>query len=319
MEFFLLSCATIDAGGGVYRYQLSETGETQRLGYFPCDRPMYAVKGENKLCVLLRAPFGNDESGYFELDCDLNENSATKLQGTHGVCACHLAVEGTDNYVVNYLSGNLVKNCRTERKHEGWGVHPKRQEAPHTHFVGLSPDKKYVLCCDLGLDTLFVYDRDLAPVAAAKVPAGYGIRHFVLSKDGDYIYAINELVPSVSVFAYDGGNLRYVKTVEIPVEDKTSTAAAIRLSADGKNLYCSVRGENALYVFSVDKDGLTLKQKRSCEGKGPRDIYLLADRYLVSCNENSDNATIFALDGADIGEKIGEIDGCKGVLCCLDR
>lgn len=319
MEFFVLSCAAVDAGGGVYRYQLNENGAAKQLGYFPCDRPMYAVKGENKLCVLLRAPFENEESGYFEINYDLDESTATEWKGTRGVCACHLAVEGTDTYVVNYLSGNLVKNCSKERKHEGRGIHPKRQEAPHTHFVGLSPDKKHVLCCDLGLDTLFVYDRDLVPVAAAKVPAGYGIRHFVFSKDGNYVYAINELVPSVSVFAYDDGDVRYVKTVEIPVEDTTSTAAAIRLSADGKILYCSVRGENALYVFSVNDDELTLQQKRSCEGRGPRDIYLLADRYLVSCNENSDNAAIFALNGANIGEKVSEIEACKGVLCCLDR
>ncbi len=318
MEFFVLSCAAIDAGGGVYRYQRTENGEMREIGYFPCDKPMYAVKMENKLCVLLRAPFGNDESGYFQIACDLTEHSATEIKGTCGVCACHLAVEVEDSYIVNYLSGNIVKNCQTERRHEGQGEHAKRQDAPHPHFVGLSPDKKHVLCCDLGLDTLFVYDRDLEPVAEAKVPAGYGIRHFVFSKNGKYIYAINELVPSISLFAYDNGNLQYIKTVEIFVEDKASTAAAIRLSADGKYLYCSVRGENMICVFAVDKDGLTLKQRRSCEGRGPRDIYLFADKYLVSCNENSDNAVIFSLENALVGKKIGEINGCKSVLCCLD-
>lgn len=317
MDLYLLCCASENEGGGIYRYELTENGNARLVGSYACDRPMYAVRKNERLCVLLRQPFEGTESGYFEIDETLNASSVSQTTGTKGVCACHLAVDGEDVYVANYLSGNLVKNGRTVQTHEGKGTHERRQEAPHTHFVGLSPDQKYVLCCDLGVDTIYVYDRALRPISRCKVPDGYGVRHFVFSACGGYVYAINELYPSVSTFAYADGRLTYLSTTELPVKVENSTAAAIRISEDGKRLYCSVRGENALYVLSVDGEKTTLVQKQDCGGKGPRDLWLTSDGRLVSCNENSNDATVFAVKDGRIAKRQGKIENLQGVLCCL--
>lgn len=316
MNVYLLCCAPVNEGGGICRYELNAEGEAKLTAAYPCDRPMYAVRKNERLCVLLRQPFEDTESGYFEIDETLND--ATKTTGTKGVCACHLAVDGADAYVVNYLSGNLVKNGSVVRTHEGKGMHEKRQEAPHTHFAGFSPDKKYVLCCDLGVDTIFVYDRALHPISRVKVPDSYGVRHFVFSACGGYVYAINELYPSVSTFAYADGRLTYLRTTELPVETENSTAAAIRISEDGERLYCSVRGENALYVLSANGERTELLQKCDCGGKGPRDLWLTSDERLICCNENSNDATVFVLKDGLLEKRQGKIDGLQGVLCCLE-
>lgn len=129
--------------------------------------------------------------GYFSCKTDFTD--CTKIENTLGKCPCHLAVDGSDVYVVNYLSGNIVKNFKRVLSHSGKGVNLPRQDMPHTHFACFSPDKTYVLCCDLGLDTIFIYDRDLNEVSFTKVPNGYGVRHLTFSKDGKYIYAVNEL------------------------------------------------------------------------------------------------------------------------------
>ncbi len=287
-EIYLLSCAEVAEGGGVYKYGLTETGKLKENAYLPCPKPMYAVISDDRLHILLRSSFSaDDHSGYFSCKTDFTDRS--EIRSTLGRCACHLAAEGNDVYIVNYLSGNIVKNCKKVVDHSGAGVNLPRQDMPHTHFVAFSPDKKYVLCCDLGLDTIFIYDRDLNEISRAKVPQGYGVRHLVFSKDGEFFYAVNELVPSVSIFKYSDGAAKYIDTTKFDCKDVNSTAAAIRL--DGNRLYASVRGENEIFVFDVCGATLRPIADFSCGGSGPRDFDLVGG-FIVCANEGSDSVTV---------------------------
>ena len=309
MELYLLACERVENGGGIYRYDFAE-GNLRQTGYFPCDRPMYAVKKGNCLHLLLRAPFeGSEISGYTTLT---DFSTLSELVPTSGVCACHLAVEDDAAYFVNYLSGNVVKSDGSCVCHTGNGPHKTRQTAPHTHFTTVTPDKKFVLVTDLGLDTVFTYDRDLRFIDKAKVPEGYGVRHLVFSKDGKTVFAVNELVPSVSAFWYEDGRLTYRYTVDIPCKVKDSTAAAIRLSDDGKYLFVSVRGENSLHSFEMKENGLQEICRTHSDGDFPRDIELIDDKYLVVCNERSPYASVFGVQNGKITEVLDrtEIPAC---------
>ncbi len=310
---YILSCAAIENGGGIYAYDFTEHGELEKCKYFPCDRPMYAVKCKKGLCALLRQPFENSEnSGYFYLDESLQ--TSTKIKDTQGKCACHLCVDNDDAYIVNYLSGNIVKNGEIITKRQGKSAHLIRQTEPHTHFVGQTPDG-YLAVCDLGTDTLAIYDMDLKIISESKVPSGYGIRHLVFSKDGKYIYAVNELAPSISVFGYANGKAKLINTVKIECKNEKANGAAIRLSDDGKYLYVSLREENAICVFAANGEKLTLLQTVDCGGDSPRDFDVW-ENYLISCNEKSGNVVVFSM-------KNGLIDGCveeisiKNALCCV--
>ncbi len=283
-ELFILSCAETGAGGGIYKFLLTANGELKRLAYFPCDKPMYGASDGRNLCVLLRAPFKKSEnSGYFFIDKNLKTPSGIK--STLGKCACHLSAD-KDVFIANYLSGSVLKNGSKLILHTGRGVNPVRQEMPHPHFAGLSPDKKYLLCSDLGLDAIFIYDRNLSLLSAAKVPAGYGARHLVFDRDGGRFYAINELYPSISVFNFLNGRAKYLKTVPLPAKNKNSTAAAIRLADDGNTLYASVRGENAVYALSVNGDELRVTDKFASNGVSPRDFDIIGN-YVVVANEET--------------------------------
>ena len=225
---YICACAEKGAGGGVYKYALQESGALEKKAYLPCDKPMFAAADGGKLHILLRAPFGGQSfvnpleraargaarpggeekcSGYFS--CNADFSGVSEVKSTMGECACHIAATGGDTYIANYLSGNVVKNCHVCVPHEGAGVNLPRQDMPHTHFAAFSRDKTRVFCCDLGLDCIFVYDRNLNEISRATVPAGYGVRHLVLTKDGRTVYAVNELVPSVTVFAFDGNPVSY--------------------------------------------------------------------------------------------------------------
>ena len=330
-EIFILSCAPVAQGGGVYKYALDGQGTLEKRAYLPCDKPMYAVNDGKRLHILLRAPFGKNVaknenaraegsaaeeekySGYFT--CNVDFSNCSEVQSTLGECACHLAADGDDVYIANYLSGNIVKNCHLACVHEGKGVNLPRQDMPHTHFASFTPDKKYVLCCDLGLDAVFVYDRNLSEVSRANVPEGYGVRHFVFSKDGHTVYAVNELVPSVSVFSFRGETLELKNTVHLPCEKQTSTAAAIRLSEDETKLYVSVRGENAVFVLQAKGERSEIVQKSSCGGDSPRDFDVFGDT-LICCNENSDNVSVFETENGLLKKQINSLI-LKAPLCVL--
>ncbi len=311
---YILSCEKPEKGGGIYRCAIQDGG-LKTNAYLPCDRPMYAVKSGGRLHVLLRAPFANSEnSGYFSCSEDFSDK--TEVRDTLGKVACHLCVIENDVYIANYLSGNIVKNCKKAAAHSGRGVNAQRQEAPHAHCAIPSPCGKYVLCTDLGTDTLYVYDRELDPKGAANAPAGHGIRHVVFSKDGKYIYAVNELVPSVSVFAWQNAGARYLDTVKL-TDAAGATGAAIRLSEDGKFLYCSVRGENALYVLRAEGENLSVEQKTGCGGESPRDFHIIENKFLVCCNGSDGGVTVFSLQSGRIGELLCRSE-VPSPLCCTD-
>lgn len=307
---YLLSCETIANGGGIYAYNL-DNGTLEKCAYFPCDKPMYAVKTQNGLCVLLRRPFeNNDFSGYFFIDNSLQNPS--EIKSTKGVVACHLLVDETDVYVANYLSGNVVKNGEIIENRSGNSVNLTRQEMPHTHFVCLTPDDK-IAVCDLGTDALALYDKNLKLLSEEKVPQGYGIRHLVFSSDNKFIYAINELVPSISVFSYKEGIAKLLNTIKIQVKNKNANGAGIRIN--GEFIYVSLREENAILAYKTNGENLTLIQTVDCGGDSPRDFNVFNDT-LICLNEKSNSVTLFDLKNGLLYKK-EEVIYLNSPLCVL--
>ena len=153
-NIYILSC---EKTGGIYHY-LFEKGKFEFVEKTPLDRPMYAIIRDNKMYVILREIDTTTHFGGI-LSFDIDESgrliNPTEIESTNGIVPCHLEVLEDNKYVVNYLSGNIVKIGERTVTHSGKGVHPTRQEAPHTHFVYAFPDKKHILCTDLGLDTIF--------------------------------------------------------------------------------------------------------------------------------------------------------------------
>ena len=310
---YILSCETIENGGGIYGYNLIEDGKLEKRAYFSCDRPMYAVKCKKGLCVLLRQPFENgNNSGYFVVDEALQKH--TDIVDTQGVVACHLAVDGKDVYTVNYLSGNLVKNGEIITQRTGKSIHPTRQTEPHTHFVGPAFDG-YLAVCDLGTDSLAFYDKNLQFISESKVPSGYGIRHLVFSKDGKYVYAVNELIPSISVFAYDNGSARLLQTRDIACKHEKANGAAIRISDSGKYLFVSLREENAIAMYALNGERIELLQRIDCGGDGPRDFNIFGE-HIVCCNEKSNNVTVLRVRDGKITDAVEQLK-VSAPLCVL--
>lgn len=300
-DIHILSCAINVEGGGVYKCSISNSGKVSIKKHFACDRPMYAVKDRDNIHLLLRAPFSNSEnSGYMVLSNDFSK--ASDIKNTLGKCACHLAVD-SDVYIVNYLSGNVVKNCEKVVKHTGRGVNKDRQDAPHTHYVGFSGDKRILLVTDLGLDKIYLYDRDLNCKNVVNTLSGFGIRHLVICENKKRVYGVNELCPSVCVYDY-GDTLECIKTIELNCKEN-STGAAIRLDEKYNKLYVSVRGENAVFVIDLEDNKNEVVRKIQC-GDSPRDIFLL-DNFLLTACEKGNEVEVFDISS----DKIIKTDSIK--------
>lgn len=322
--------AACDRDGGIYHYKL-DNGALSFVKRYDVDRPMWLTISGDRMYVLLRELTENLNSGVMSFDIlpdgSLVKPSEPVLSG--GRCACHSCVHDGRLYLVNYLSGNvnafdaeeLSRGIIASDLHTGNGSHPTRQEAAHTHFVRETPDGKYLFCVDLGVDTIFTYDDDLRVVAEAKVPDGEGCRHLEYSPDGKYVYCVNELGSSVTVFAYSDGKLLRLGTYSaLPSDfDGQNTAAAIRISADGKYLYVSNRGHDSVCVFDVTDGGKRLEKPvwTKVGGVSPRDIEL-AEEYLFAANEKSRGVTMFSADGKNL-VKLDTVLPMKGALSVAVR
>lgn len=289
------ACCTPD--GGV-RHFLFENGALTEKSRLTCDRPMYLHVEDNRLHVLLRAPWeGNRHSGLqtYEISPEGYLKNGSDILDTRGIVACHLTHLNGRIYMTNYLSGNVSTNDGLLDVHEGHGPDPVRQEAPHTHFIEVSPDGHYLLSTDLGQDTVYVYDPDLRRVSSATVPAGQGVRHLAFSEDGKFVFAANEMGYTVTVFAWSDGKLNPLETVSsLFAPDPSNTSAAIRVRGD--LVYVSQRGADAVSVMKWDGAHLRLKGVYPCGGNSPRDMILLEDK-VICTNERSNDVSVLSIEG----------------------
>ncbi len=205
--------------------------------------------------------------------------------------------------------GRLGKITAFDRR-AGTSVNPDRQEGPHAHWINVSPDNRYALSSDLGLDKVFVYRFDektgtLEPndPAYAMVAPGSGPRHIAFAPSGRFVYLINELKSTITTFSYDAarGALRKLQTVStLPNGFKgQSDGAEIAVSPSGKFVYGSNRGHDSIAVFAVDsqKGTLTAVERVSTQGKIPRHFAIdPTGSYLLVGNQASDSLVVFRID-----------------------
>ncbi len=319
---YFVYAASCTPDGGIFRYRLDGNGIlSPEFEKIPLDRPMYFVKEGNTFHTLLLNPEGfGKESGY--VTCTFGEKPSEPVS-TGGVEACHLCLADGRCYVVNYRNGSVSviggKTVVHSRDDFGEMPHPqtnvvfspdwqrerlnlqsKRQNAPHTHQVLPTPDGKYLLVADLGLDMVAVYNLELVLVSFLNLPARSGIRHLVFGKrcpDGSYLlYGACELDATVACMRYADGKVEYLRSEASRVTRPDNTAAAIRISSSGDELFVSQRGENTVTAFRISDDGsLRWDGQIPCFGERPRDFCLTPDdRFLICANEGDGSLTVLS-------------------------
>jgi 6-phosphogluconolactonase len=328
--FVYVGTYTEKVSKGIYAYRfdpatdqltsLGLAGETVNPSFLAVDpsrRFLYAV---NEI-----SQYGGRSSGgvsAFAIDPGTGKLTLLNEVPSGGAGPCHLTVDKTGRYVLvaNYGGGSLavfpiLKDGRLGEasafvQHHGASVNPQRQEGPHAHSIYMSPDNRFAVSADLGLDEVLIYRFDagkgtLTPnnPAFALVSSGAGPRHFAFHPNGKFGYVIDEMQSTVTVFSYDpaSGALDVGPSVStLPQGFKgESTAAEVAVHPSGKFLYGSNRGHDSIALFAINtrKGLLTPEGHTPTLGKTPRNFAIdPTGSYLFAANQDSDSVVQFRID-----------------------
>ena len=273
---------------------------------------IYAV-GENEI--------DNSSASALALDLSAGKLSLLNTELTQGAAPCYIALSPCEDFVLtaNYNGGNIsiFRRDKDGKLQEpriigfiGNGLDPIRQDKPHLHCIGFTPDEKYMLAVDLGTDCIHVFpinkqDKDGSVPFLDEdnpqnilLPPGYGPRHLCFSSDKNYLYLITELSGDVVVFKYMDETLHIVQTVKADILGAQGSAD-IHISPDGNFLYASNRLEgDGIAIFSINKeDGTLEKVGYQSTGIHPRNFVISPDgSYLLVACRDSNEIQIFKRD-----------------------
>lgn len=196
--------------------------------------------------------------------------------------------------------------------HEGGAkVVTNRQNAPHAHWTGFSPDEKFAFVPDLGLDQVVIYKVDttkasLTPHGTGVVPPGGGPRHMKFHKNGKWIYVLNELDLSVTLFDYDAeqGTMTPRQTIpSVPkeqlVKEKFKSASEIRMHPNGRFAYSANRGHDTITAYRINQDTgeLTIIERENIRGATPRNFNIApGGQWLLAAGQDSHTLASFEID-----------------------
>jgi 6-phosphogluconolactonase (cycloisomerase 2 family) len=249
---------------------------------------------------------------------DRTTNTVLNTRSSGGAGPTHLSVH-PDGYLLtaNHTSGSVAVHRLAgdgtigERtalvRHEGTGRDPR------AHQVLPDPSGRWVLAVDLGADSVFVHafaDGALTPHRQLRLPAGAGPRHLAFHPSGELVYVLGELRPEITVARWDDGTLTPGQVV--PTAPPGNFPAEIAVSADGRFVYASNRGEDTIAAFAVAGDRLTPLGSTPAGGAWPRHFTLSPDgRRVYVANQNSGTVTWLPRDPAT--GALGGVEGSAAV------
>ncbi|MCM3452870.1 lactonase family protein [Heyndrickxia oleronia] len=305
---------------GIYTFSL-DTEEARIQGVklaASLDNPTYVTVSQDKqylYSVVKEGEQGGAASFSIKNSGELEE---LNRELSPGASPCHISVDSKNKTVVtaNYHRGIVEAYLTTSNgslepvssiiQHEGSGPDKERQEKPHVHYAGFTPDEKYVAVVDLGIDQLITYEvvnGQLKLANKLSLKPGCGPRHLTFHPNGDYAYLMTEMSSEVVALQYNNmdGSFQIIQYISTLPSDFTenSQGSAIHISSDGHFVYAANRGHDSIAVYGVNQETgeLTFIEHTLTEGNWPRDFVLdPTENYLIASNQNSSNLVLFKRD-----------------------
>jgi len=328
----LLLVGTQTSGGstskGIYAYDFNpKTGDLTQIGLaVEAESPTYLVLSPDKKYAYsvneVRQFEGKNMGAVssFAFDRPKATMSLINSSGSMGGGPTHVTVDHTGRcvFAANYGGGSVVsfkvdKHGRLSDAVSFFEYTPgvKRNERrSHAHRVTVSPDNRFLLVNDLGLDVIHIYRLDAATAKLTphdppvwKAGEGYGPRALRFHPNGRWAYCVNELKPRVNVLEWNSkqGTLTTIQDISLVPEDYHGKSAPADIVFDRHMRFAYVASRlddfMANFTLSPQTGKLTFLQKSSCGGQRPRDIALdPTDSWLLAANQDTDNIAVFARD-----------------------
>jgi 6-phosphogluconolactonase len=268
----------------------------------------------------------------FAIDESTGKLRLLNTMATGGTSTCYVSIDKTGHYLMfaNFGSSSVtVSRIRDDgsigeqtafMKHIGSGKDPAFQSKAHPHSIDVSPDNRFAIVSDLGVDKVFIYNFDSAagklspdqpPFVEAE--AGGGPRHFTFDTQAKFGYSLHEISGFITVLAWDADKGMFTKVQEArtlqPNFEGANDSAEIAIHPSGRFLYESNRrfrgpkmwGPDSIGVFAIDptRGILTEVEQVPPGGTMPRNFGIdPTGAYLFSANELTGNVVLFRVDGA---------------------
>lgn len=256
----------------------------------------------------------------FSIDEKTGALTLINQQTSGGDGPCYVASDKTGKVVLvaNYGGGSVESLPVAAGKlgepgsfiqHTGSSIHRGKPTVPRAHSINVSPDNKFALAADLGLDKVLIYklDADKGTMTPndpphGELPAGAGPRHFAFHPGGKHVYVCGELSSTVHAMTWDAdkGVLKAVQELStLPQEVKGNSTAECQVHPSGKWVYVSNRGHDSIAVFKVDESTghLTAVGHQPTGGKTPRNFGIdPSGKFLIAANQSTNNVVVFKID-----------------------
>jgi 6-phosphogluconolactonase len=327
-RLLLVGTQTAATSKGIYAYNFdSSAGELKQIALATeADNPTFlALAPDGKIVYAANEldQFEGKKSGAvssFTLDrakakLTMINKVASRADGT-----CHVSVDHTGRcvFAANYGGGSAASFLATDGhlseavsffQFEGHGPETQ-QSGPRAHRVTASPDNRFLLVNDLGLDVIHIYQLDATTARLTpnnpsewKATLGSGPRALRFHPNGKWAYCVNELKSTVNVLRWDAsrGALETTQEISLLPEGHQGPTAASDIVMDNRARFAYVanRLDDFLVTFAVSSGNgkLTLVNRSSCGGKTPRHLTLdPSEAWLLVANQVSDNIAVFARD-----------------------
>jgi 6-phosphogluconolactonase (cycloisomerase 2 family) len=325
-------CKTDEEGIRVYKFN-QHTGEyTYLTGYKGLANPSFiwiARDGRHFYTVGEEDEPERSTANAFVLDADKPEIKKLNSQCNNAGAACNVILSPDERslFTSSYGSG-----CITEfpihkdgslgkdfvLKFSGHSVNPTRQDHPYIHAVNFTPDSRYLMANDLGMDQIHVFkmrDRaamDSLPILSngarpakpveetynVKVDAGAGPRHLAWSPNLVNAYLLSELSGQLFVLKYENEQLSVIQTLQADTLN-AGGSADVHVSPDCKFVYASHRLQgDGISIWKVNQqDGTLTKVGFQATGIHPRNFNITPNGELLLCAcRDSNKVQIFRRD-----------------------
>lgn len=259
------------------------------------------------------------EAFRIEADGDLSPINEIDIDGMRG---CHLStsIDGDYLFVAGYHDGKVTM-VRTNEDgslgelldgvfHRGQGAINERCFRPHVSCVRVTPDNKFVCAVDEALDQIIIYkinpvSQKFQPVDILRMGREAGPRSIHFSKDGNFAYVLCQITNQIRVYQYFlyEGRPQFEQIQEVSTlsnaRDPHDAASSLRLSYDGKYVFCSTAGDDSVACFAIDPEKGLLSRVFALpiSGDYPKDLALFPDqKHIAVVNNGSNTITCFAVD-----------------------
>ncbi len=241
--------------------------------------------------------------------------------GINGMRGCHVSLTKDDKFifvagyhdakatVISIKEDGGIGKVTDEVYDQGLGSVGERNFRAHISCAVLTPDEKYLMVCDMGIDQVKAYRFDrgkgkIVLVDILRCELESAPRTMVFSPDGQYAYLVCELKNYVSVYTYrDGGKGPEFELIDrvSAIEDRqsnTNATIAIKMTKDGRYIFVTSAGSNSLAIFERKSNGrLRRLSVLPISGEFPKDFMLFPDeKHCVSINHESGQLTFFTIN-----------------------